>query len=206
MRWFAAVGKAKRRAAQQARDTAAELLNPLCQRAAPAGPPSPSRHTTTMPFADGFGFEETADQANAIAAVIEDMKPASRWTAVCGDVGFGKTEVALRAAFVRAGGKQVAVLCPTTLLCRTALSDLLRPLCRTGRSIAELSRFKTAKESALAMKELSEGKRRRHHHRHAPPAPGNQVRPSRAGDHRRGAPLRRAQKEALKRCAPRSTC
>jgi len=152
--------KAKRRAAQQARDTAAELLALYASRAARQGHAFDFKAHDYDAFADGFGFEETADQASAIAAVIEDMKsgkPMDRL--VCGDVGFGKTEVALRAAFCAvAGGKQVAVLCPTTLLCEQHYQTFCDRFAEWPVRIAELSRFKTARESAQAMKELSEGK------------------------------------------------
>ncbi len=110
--------KAKKRAARQAHDTAAELLNLYAQRAARKGHAFKFSVHDYEAFAEGFGFEETPDQQAAIDAVIRDLtagKPMDRL--VCGDVGFGKTEVALRAAFVAiADGKQVAVLVPTTLL------------------------------------------------------------------------------------------
>jgi transcription-repair coupling factor (superfamily II helicase) len=155
--------KAKRRAAQQARDTAAELLSLYALRAARQGHAFDFKMHDYDAFADGFGFEETPDQAAAIAAVINDMKsgkPMDRL--VCGDVGFGKTEVALRAAFCAvAGGKQVAVLCPTTLLCEQhyqTFSDRFAQLAHAWPvKIVELSRFKTAKETTQALKELAEG-------------------------------------------------
>ncbi|MEO8753117.1 MAG: CarD family transcriptional regulator, partial [Casimicrobiaceae bacterium] len=107
--------KAKKKAAQQAHDTAAELLNIYAQRAARTGYAFGFKPHDYELFAEGFGFEETPDQAGAIEAVIKDMtsgKPMDRL--VCGDVGFGKTEVALRAAYVAvADGKQVALLVPT---------------------------------------------------------------------------------------------
>ncbi len=152
--------KAKRKAAEQARDTAAELLALYAARAARQGHAFDFSGNDYEAFADGFGFEETADQAAAIAAVIEDMKsgkPMDRL--VCGDVGFGKTEVALRAAFCAvAGGKQVAVLCPTTLLCEQHYQTFADRFADWPVKIAEISRFKTAKESAQALKELAEGK------------------------------------------------
>ena len=152
--------KAKRRAAEQARDTAAELLTLYAARAARQGHAFSFQENDYEAFADGFGFEETADQAQAIAAVIEDMrsgKPMDRL--VCGDVGFGKTEVALRAAFCAvAGGKQVAVLCPTTLLCEQHYQTFVDRFADWPVRIAEISRFKTAKESAQALQELAEGK------------------------------------------------
>jgi transcription-repair coupling factor (superfamily II helicase) len=123
--------KAKRKAAQQVRDTAAELLNLYARRALRQGHAFQYSAHDYEAFADSFGFEETADQAAAINAVIKDMtggKPMDRL--VCGDVGFGKTEVALRAAFVAVmGGKQVAILAPTTLLAEQH-ADLRRPLRR----------------------------------------------------------------------------
>lgn len=152
--------KAKRKAAEQARDTAAELLTLYAARAARQGHAFSFQENDYEAFADGFGFEETHDQAQAIAAVIEDMrsgKPMDRL--VCGDVGFGKTEVALRAAFCAvAGGKQVAVLCPTTLLCEQHYQTFVDRFADWPVKIAEISRFKTAKESAQALQELAEGK------------------------------------------------
>ncbi|MEY3900425.1 MAG: transcription-repair coupling factor, partial [Pseudomonadota bacterium] len=110
--------KAKRKAAEQIRDTAAELLNLYARRAARQGHSFQYSAHDYEAFADSFGFEETPDQSAAIQAVIGDMtsgRPMDRL--ICGDVGFGKTEVALRAAFVAVmGGKQVAILAPTTLL------------------------------------------------------------------------------------------
>lgn len=152
--------KAKRKAAEQARDTAAELLALYAARAARQGHAFAFKDSDYEAFADGFSFEETADQAAAIAAVIEDMKsgkPMDRL--VCGDVGFGKTEVALRAAFCAvAGGKQVAVLCPTTLLCEQHYQTFADRFADWPVKIAEISRFKTAKESAQALKELADGR------------------------------------------------
>ena len=152
--------KAKRKAAEQAHDTAAELLALYAARAARQGHAFDFKETDYEAFADGFGFEETNDQALAIAAVINDMrsgKPMDRL--VCGDVGFGKTEVALRAAFCAvAGGKQVAVLCPTTLLCEQHYQTFADRFADWPVRIAEISRFKTAKESAQALQELAEGK------------------------------------------------
>ena len=108
------------------------MLNLYAQRAARKGHAFRFKAHDYEAFAEGFGFEETPDQSAAIEAVIKDLtdgKPMDRL--VCGDVGFGKTEVALRAAFVAlADGKQVAVLVPTTLLGRAALPGLLRPLLR----------------------------------------------------------------------------
>ena len=152
--------KAKRRAAQQVRDTAAELLALYAQRAAREGYAFKLKPHDYEAFAEGFPFEETADQAAAINATIEDLKsskPMDRL--VCGDVGFGKTEVALRAAFVAvADGKQVAVLVPTTLLAEQHFNTFTDRFADWPVKIAELSRFRTAKETADALKGLAEGR------------------------------------------------
>ena len=118
---------------------------------------------------------------------------------VCGDVGFGKTEVALRAAFVAvADGKQVAVLCPTTLLAEQHFQTFRDRFAEWPVKIAELSRFRTAKEQTAALKGLAEGQDR-HRHRHAQAAVARrEVQAPGPGDHRRGAPLRRAPEGALK--------
>jgi len=152
--------RAKRKAAEQVRDTAAELLNLYAQRAARQGHRFSFKSHDLEAFADGFGFEETPDQQAAIAAVVADMqsgKPMDRL--ICGDVGFGKTEVALRAAFVAvADGKQVAVLCPTTLLAEQHYQTFADRFADWPVKVAELSRFRSAKEQAEAVKGLAEGK------------------------------------------------
>ncbi len=152
--------KAKRKAAEQVRDTAAELLHLYAQRAARQGHEFSFKQHDLEAFADGFGFEETPDQQAAINAVVEDMKsgkPMDRL--VCGDVGFGKTEVALRAAFVAVSdGKQVAVLCPTTLLAEQHYQTFADRFADWPIKVAELSRFRSAKEQTDAIKALGEGK------------------------------------------------
>ncbi|ENO87896.1 transcription-repair coupling factor [Thauera linaloolentis] len=152
--------KAKKKAAMQVRDTAAELLALYAQRAARAGHRFDFRQHDLEAFAEGFGFETTLDQQTAIDAVVADMKsgrPMDRL--VCGDVGFGKTEVALRAAFIAVqDGKQVAVLCPTTLLAEQHYQTFADRFADWPIKIAELSRFKSAKEQAEALKQLGEGK------------------------------------------------
>ncbi|CAB1368077.1 transcription-repair coupling factor [Denitratisoma oestradiolicum] len=152
--------KAKRKAAEQVRDTAAELLHLYAQRAARQGHRFEFKTHDLEAFADGFGFEETPDQQAAIEAVVADMgsgKPMDRL--VCGDVGFGKTEVAMRAAFVAvAGGKQVAVLCPTTLLAEQHYQNFADRFADWPVKVAELSRFRSAKEQAEAIQGLGEGK------------------------------------------------
>ncbi|WP_283149651.1 transcription-repair coupling factor [Silvimonas soli] len=151
--------KAKRRAAEQVRDTAAELLNLYARRAAREGHAFDWSYNDYAAFAEGFGFEETADQAAAIEAVLIDMRlgrPMDRL--VCGDVGFGKTEVALRAAFAAvAGGKQVAVLVPTTLLAEQHFQTFTDRFSDWPVKIVELSRFRSTKEVAAAMKGLEDG-------------------------------------------------
>jgi len=151
--------KAKKKALKQIRDTAAELLNLYAQRAARRG------HAFTLSlqdyeaFCEGFPFEETADQLEAIENVIKDMqsgRPMDRL--VCGDVGFGKTEVALRAAFVAVmGGRQVAVLVPTTLLAEQHFNNFSDRFAEWPIKIAEISRFRTAKEQAEALRGLEAG-------------------------------------------------
>ncbi|MDP2143985.1 MAG: transcription-repair coupling factor [Gallionella sp.] len=152
--------KAKRRAMQQVRDTAAELLNLYAQRATRKGHQFKLTPHDYEAFAAGFGFEETPDQAAAIEAVVADLqsgKPMDRL--VCGDVGFGKTEVALRAAFVAAmDGKQVAVLVPTTLLAEQHFQNFSNRFSDLPVKLAELSRFRSAKETTQALKDLADGK------------------------------------------------
>src|SRR5476651_228342 len=147
--------KAKRRAMQQVRDTAAELLNLYAQRATRTGHAFKLTAHDYEAFAAGFGFEETPDQAAAIEAVINDLqsgKPMDRL--ICGDVGFGKTEVALRAAFVAAmDGKQVAVLVPTTLLAEQHFQNFSNRFADLPIKIAELSRFRSVKEQTQALKD-----------------------------------------------------
>jgi transcription-repair coupling factor (superfamily II helicase) len=151
--------KARRKAAEQVRDTAAELLNLYAQRAARDGFAHRFSAHDYEAFATSFGFEETPDQRAAIHAVIQDMispKPMDRL--VCGDVGFGKTEVALRAAFVAVhGGKQVAMLAPTTLLAEQHYQTLVDRFGKWPVKIAELSRFRSAKEVKAALEGIEAG-------------------------------------------------
>jgi transcription-repair coupling factor (superfamily II helicase) len=151
--------KAKRRAAEQVRDSAAELLNIYARRAAREGHPfrySPQDYET---FANDFGFEETPDQKAAIHCVIQDMiSPRPMDRLVCGDVGFGKTEVALRAAFVAVtGGKQVAILAPTTLLAEQHYQTLKDRFAKWPVKVAEVSRFRSGKEVTAALKGIADG-------------------------------------------------
>ena len=151
--------KAKRKAAEQVRDSAAELLNIYARRALREGHAfrySPNDYET---FSNDFGFEETADQRAAIHAVIQDMiSPRPMDRLVCGDVGFGKTEVALRAAFIAVtGGKQVAFLAPTTLLAEQHYQTLVDRFGKWPVKIAEMSRFRSGKEITAALKGLADG-------------------------------------------------
>jgi len=151
--------KAKKKAARQVRDTAAELLNLYAIRASRKGHAFEFAAQDYAAFADGFGFEETPDQQAAIDAVRKDMSagfPMDRL--VCGDVGFGKTEVALRAAFMAvAGGRQVAVLCPTTLLAEQHMQTFRDRFADWPVRIEELSRFRSAKEIAATVAGVNAG-------------------------------------------------
>ncbi|PZP93403.1 MAG: transcription-repair coupling factor [Variovorax paradoxus] len=151
--------KARRRAAEQVRDAAAELLNIYARRAAREGHAFRYSPQDYEAFANDFGFDETADQKAAIHAVIQDMiSPQPMDRLVCGDVGFGKTEVALRAAFVAVtGGKQVAFLAPTTLLAEQHYQTLVDRFSKWPVKIVEMSRFRSAKEITAAGKGLEDG-------------------------------------------------
>lgn len=152
--------KAKRKAAEQVRDVAAELLDVYARRAAREGYAFKDPKADYATFAAGFPFEETPDQQTAIEAVLADMltpKPMDRL--VCGDVGFGKTEVAMRAAFVAVhSGKQVAVLVPTTLLAQQHYNSFRDRFADWPVTVEVMSRFKSAKEVESAAQQLSDGK------------------------------------------------
>jgi transcription-repair coupling factor (superfamily II helicase) len=151
--------KARKRAADKIRDVAAELLDLYAQRQAKRGPPLPSRELEYQAFAASFPFEETADQAEAIRQVQGDLakeKPMDR--VVCGDVGFGKTEVAMRAAFIAAqAGKQVAVLVPTTLLAEQHTNNFRDRFADWPVRIESLSRFRSSKESNTVLEGIEKG-------------------------------------------------
>ena len=151
--------KAKRKAAEQVRDSAAELLNIYARRAAREGHAFRYSPADYEAFANDFGFEETADQKAAIHAVIQDMiSPRPMDRLICGDVGFGKTEVALRAAFIGiTGGRQVALLAPTTLLAEQHYQTLVDRFAKWPVKVAEMSRFRSAKEITAALKGLADG-------------------------------------------------
>ena len=151
--------KAKRKAAEQVRDSAAELLNIYARRAAREGFAFRFDAQEYEAFANDFGFEETPDQNAAIHAVIQDMiSPRPMDRLVCGDVGFGKTEVALRAAFIAVtGGKQVAFLAPTTLLAEQHYQTLIDRFAKWPVKISEVSRFRSGKEISTAIKGIGDG-------------------------------------------------
>jgi transcription-repair coupling factor (superfamily II helicase) len=152
--------KARARAAAKIRDAAAELLDVYARRAARQGHAFRVDDQQVRAFESGFPFEETVDQLSAIQAVIEDLrsgKPMDR--VVCGDVGFGKTEVALRAAFVAVqGGKQVAVLVPTTLLAQQHYETFADRFADWPVKIELLSRFRAGAQSKVALDGLASGK------------------------------------------------
>ena len=152
--------KARRKAAEKIRDAAAELLELYARRQARPGHAFRLSEAEYAAFAAAFPFEETPDQAAAIAAVLADMRsdqPMDR--VVCGDVGFGKTEVAMRAAFVAVqGGSQVAVLVPTTLLAQQHYQNFLDRFADWPVRIELLSRFRSAKQQQVALAGLAEGK------------------------------------------------
>jgi transcription-repair coupling factor (superfamily II helicase) len=149
----------RRKAAQKAHDVAAELLDIYARRAARQGIAFPGPGDEYASFAAAFPFEETPDQLRAIEGVLADMadpKPMDR--VVCGDVGFGKTEVAMRAAFTAVqGGKQVAVLVPTTLLAQQHFENFSDRFADWPIKIESLSRFRTAKEQTKVLSGLADG-------------------------------------------------
>ena len=152
--------KAKRKAAEQVRDVAAELLDIYARRAAREGYAFKDPLADYATFSAGFPFEETPDQQTAIEAVLADMlapKPMDRL--VCGDVGFGKTEVAMRAAFIAVhSGRQVAVLVPTTLLAQQHYNSFRDRFADWPVTVEVMSRFKSTKEVNEAVAKLAEGK------------------------------------------------
>ncbi|MBK5967986.1 MULTISPECIES: transcription-repair coupling factor [Thiorhodovibrio] len=151
--------RVKRKAAQKARDVAAELLDIYARRAARLGHAFGDPSAEYRDFAAAFEFEETPDQERAIESILADMadpKPMDR--VVCGDVGFGKTEVAMRAAFVAAnGGRQVAVLVPTTLLAQQHYQNFADRFADWPIRVESLSRFRSAKEVKTIIDDLAAG-------------------------------------------------
>lgn len=152
--------KARRKAAEKIRDVAAELLDVYAMRAAQKGYAFQINEESYQKFADGFPFEETADQQDAIAAVLKDMQqPQAMDRLVCGDVGFGKTEVAMRAAFVAVDdGHQVAILVPTTLLAQQHFENFRDRFANWPVRVEVLSRFISAKEQKAILADVEAGK------------------------------------------------
>ncbi len=152
--------KSRQKAAEKIRDVAAELLDVYAQREAKKGFAFKYDREEFQQFAATFPFEETYDQEMAINAVISDMcQPKAMDRLVCGDVGFGKTEVAMRAAFLAVmNHKQVAVLVPTTLLAQQHYENFKDRFANLPVNVEVLSRFKTAKEQKQILENLAEGK------------------------------------------------
>ncbi|BFM47883.1 transcription-repair coupling factor [Marinomonas sp. THO17] len=151
---------AKQKAAEKARDTAAELLEIYAKREAKVGHNFAKPDDQYEVFAAGFPFEETPDQQMAIDAVIQDMAAKKTMDRlVCGDVGFGKTEVAMRAAFLAVqDGKQVAVLVPTTLLAQQHFENFCDRFADWPVEVELLSRFRSGKQTTVAIDRLESGK------------------------------------------------
>ncbi|ALS98811.1 transcription-repair coupling factor [Lacimicrobium alkaliphilum] len=152
--------KARKKAAEKVRDVAAQLLDVYARRAAKPGFAIKINWDEYESFANSFPFEETADQQQAINAVIQDMgSPIAMDRLVCGDVGFGKTEVAMRAAFLAAnGGKQVAILVPTTLLAQQHYENFKDRFADWPFRIEVMSRFGSGKEHKEIIQGLNDGK------------------------------------------------
>jgi len=152
--------KARRKAAEKVRDVAAELLDVYAKRELKPGYKFALDREQYATFKAGFPFEETDDQAMAINAVMSDMcQPKAMDRLVCGDVGFGKTEVAMRAAFVCTdNSKQVAVLVPTTLLAQQHFENFRDRFANLPIRVEVLSRFKSAKEQKQILQDVAEGK------------------------------------------------
>ncbi len=152
--------RARQKAAEKVRDVAAELLDIYSQRAAKTGFAFKHDREQYQLFCDSFPFETTPDQAQAINAVLSDMcQPLAMDRLVCGDVGFGKTEVAMRAAFLAVENhKQVAVLVPTTLLAQQHFDNFRDRFANWPVRIELLSRFRSAKEQTQVLEQTAEGK------------------------------------------------
>ena len=152
--------KIKERAAKKIQDVAAELLEIYAQRVIKSGFSNAFDKNEYLGFCQSFPFEETEDQQTAIRDVLDDMissKPMDRL--VCGDVGFGKTEVAMRATYLAAhNNKQVAILVPTTLLAQQHYENFRDRFADLPVNVEVLSRFKTGKQQKEAIESLSNGK------------------------------------------------
>jgi transcription-repair coupling factor (superfamily II helicase) len=152
--------KTKQKARDEVKQLADELLKVYAQRAAATRPPIASDEPSYAEFEASFAFDETPDQTRAIDDVLSDLeKPSVMDRVVCGDVGFGKTEVAMRAAFrVAMAGRQVAVLCPTTVLAQQHANTFRDRMAGYPIRVAQLSRFVTKEDQASTLAQLKEGK------------------------------------------------
>ncbi len=152
--------RARQKAAEKVRDVAAELLDIYAQRAVKSGFKFKLDREQYQLFCQSFPFETTPDQEQAINAVLNDMcQPLAMDRLVCGDVGFGKTEVAMRAAFLAvANNKQVAVLVPTTLLAQQHFDNFRDRFATWPVRIEMMSRFRSAKEQQVILEQAAEGK------------------------------------------------
>ena len=152
--------KAKRKAREIIRDTAAELLEIYARRQARQGNSYKADETEYQRFCQEFPFEETEDQLSCIRSVEEDMaaqRPMDRL--ICGDVGFGKTEIAMRAAFIAVNaGRQVAVLVPTTLLARQHAETFRDRFANWPVQVESISRMRSESEQSKAIEAFSNGK------------------------------------------------
>jgi transcription-repair coupling factor (superfamily II helicase) len=151
--------KTKAKAEKQARQMADELLRLYAERQAIAGHALPEADDDYATFEATFPFDETPDQARAIRDVLDDLESARPMDRlVCGDVGFGKTEVAIRAAFrVAMAGRQVAVLCPTTVLAQQHFLNIQARFRDYPLRVGALSRFQTGTETSAVMRQIKEG-------------------------------------------------
>ncbi len=190
--------RARQKAAEKVRDVAAELLDIYAQRAAKAGFAFKHDREQYQLFCQSFPFETTPDQAQAINAVLSDMcQPLAMDRLVCGDVGFGKTEVAMRAAFLAVeNGKQVAVLVPTTLLAQQHFDNFRDRFANWPVRIEMLSRFRSAKEQQQVLDDAAEGKIDILIGTHKLLQSDVQLERPGAADRRRRTPLRRAPERA----------
>ena len=152
--------KARQRAAARIHDAAAELLDVYSRRATRPGFAFPVDEPQLKAFEQAFPFEETADQLAAIRQVVDDLRsPRPMDRVVCGDVGFGKTEVALRAAFVAVqAGRQVAVLVPTTLLAQQHHQTFADRFADWPVKVELLSRFRAGAQAKATLEGLAQGK------------------------------------------------
>ena len=151
--------RSKEKAAKKIKDVAAELLALYAKRESQSGEPISLDQQEYEKFCQGFPFEETEDQLNAIDAVLKDMQARKHMDrVVCGDVGFGKTEIALRAAFVAANaGRQVALLAPTTLLAQQHFDNFLDRFAPFPVNVALLSRFVSSADTKKTLSQLANG-------------------------------------------------